>query len=165
MWWVDGVGLGVRTCPAGVEGRHVEDVDALHLSQDFEALQPGGLFEVGGDGAGRSAGGHEVVFVFDFCVALSVPLPSLLSLQSSCRTGEGCDEFALFAWLGVAFGGFDWEYVSMAFPLLVGPRCYWGRTASGGDGEGAPDCGSEDCSPHESRGGSSHEHRWLHGCN
>jgi hypothetical protein len=66
------VGLGLCTFPAGVEGRHVEDVDALHLSQDFEALQAGGLFEVGGDGAGRGAGGQEVVFIFDFCMPLSV---------------------------------------------------------------------------------------------
>ena len=40
----------------------------------------------------------------------------------------------------------------------VGPECHWGRTAAGGDGEGAPGCGLEDCSPYESRGGSSHEH-------
>lgn len=57
----------LHTQPAGVERPHVEDVDALHLAQDFEALETGGLLEVGGDGAGFAAFGHEVGFRVDFC--------------------------------------------------------------------------------------------------
>jgi len=28
---------------------HVEDINALHLSEDFETLETSGLFEIGGD--------------------------------------------------------------------------------------------------------------------
>jgi hypothetical protein len=48
----------------------------------------------------------------------------------------------------------------------VGPEGHWGRTGAGGDGEGASDCWLVDCSPHESWGGSSHEHGgwvWANG--
>lgn len=52
---------------AGVERAHVEDVDALHLSEDLETLKTGGLLEVGGDGAGLGAGAEEVVLGLDLC--------------------------------------------------------------------------------------------------
>lgn len=51
----------------GVEGGHVEDVDALHLSEDLETLETGGLLEVGGDGAGLSAGTVEILLALDLC--------------------------------------------------------------------------------------------------
>lgn len=44
--------LASRTETAGVQWPHVEDIDALHLSEDFQALQTGGLFGVGGNGTG-----------------------------------------------------------------------------------------------------------------
>jgi hypothetical protein len=50
---------------ACVEGLHVEDVDALHLSEDFETLETGGLVDVGGDGTGLGARGHKVMLVYD----------------------------------------------------------------------------------------------------
>ena len=40
------------------QGLHVEDVDALHFAEDFETLETGRLFEIGGDGAGGRAFGH-----------------------------------------------------------------------------------------------------------
>lgn len=60
----DGVVEGALT--RGVQRLHVEDVDALHFAKDFEALETGGLFEVGGDCAGFGAGGEEVVLGGDF---------------------------------------------------------------------------------------------------
>lgn len=59
----DGVLQG--SLAAGVEGAHVEDVDALHLSEDFETLETGGLFEIGGDGAGLATGSDEVLLDLD----------------------------------------------------------------------------------------------------
>jgi hypothetical protein len=63
-----GVMYGVvilRTRSACVEGLHVEDVDALHLSEDFETLETGGLVDVGGDGTGLGTSGHKVMLVYD----------------------------------------------------------------------------------------------------
>lgn len=64
---VDHDGVLERALAAGVEGPHVEDVDALHLAEDLEALEARALLEVGGDGAGEGAGGKEVVGGFDGC--------------------------------------------------------------------------------------------------
>lgn len=73
----DGVLQG--SLAAGVEGAHVEDVDALHLSEDFETLETGGLFEIGGDGAGLATGSNEVLLDLDlYCAGSS-------SVVSNCR--------------------------------------------------------------------------------
>lgn len=85
---VDNVGVGGRAGAAGVllvaggahddrvvEGAptrsvqrpHVEDVHSLHLSEDFETLDTGGLLEVGGDGARGSTRADKVVDVLDVC--------------------------------------------------------------------------------------------------
>jgi hypothetical protein len=50
-----------------VQRPHVEDVDALHLSEDLETLDTGGLLEVGRDGSGGRTGADEVVDVLDVC--------------------------------------------------------------------------------------------------
>lgn len=51
----------------GVEGGHVEDVDALHLSENLETLETGGLLEIGGDGTGLSTGTVEILLALDLC--------------------------------------------------------------------------------------------------
>ena len=53
--------VGGLAFPARVQGAHVEDVDALHLAEDFETLETGGLFNIGGDGTGSSTGWHEII--------------------------------------------------------------------------------------------------------
>lgn len=59
---VGGVISGVQhTLPAGIKRLHVEDVNTLHLSEDFETFKTGGLVEICGDGSLRSTGGNEVV--------------------------------------------------------------------------------------------------------
>lgn len=52
--------LASRTETAGVQWPHVEDIDALHLSEDFQTLQTGGLFGVGRNGTGLRTGGKQV---------------------------------------------------------------------------------------------------------
>jgi hypothetical protein len=65
-------GDGVLHCSqtAGVKRAHVEDIDALHLSEDFETLQTGGLLEVGRDGAGSGARAEKVVLGLDLCCTI-----------------------------------------------------------------------------------------------
>lgn len=46
---------------AGIEGSQVENVNALHLSEDFQTLKTGGLLEIGRDGAGLATGSDEVL--------------------------------------------------------------------------------------------------------
>lgn len=62
--------LGTHTFSACVQGLHVEDVEALHLSQDLQSLETSCLLKVGRDGAGFGAGWEEVGFGFDVYIAI-----------------------------------------------------------------------------------------------
>lgn len=57
-----------RTFAGGIEGLHVEDVNTLHLTQDLQSLETGGLLEIRGHGAGRGAGADEVLWLLDLCL-------------------------------------------------------------------------------------------------
>jgi hypothetical protein len=59
----DGVVQG--SFPRGVQGAHVEDVNTLHLSEDFETLETGGLLEIGRDGTGGGTRSDKVVLSLD----------------------------------------------------------------------------------------------------
>ena len=61
-------GIVERALARSVERLHVEDVDALHFTQDLETLETGRLFQICRDGAGRGAGGEEVGFALDLWV-------------------------------------------------------------------------------------------------
>ena len=74
-----GVYIWRRTQAAGIQRPHVEDVYALHLSENLQALETCGLFEIGGDGSGWSAGREEVVLVLDLCVLV-------LAMACSCAS-------------------------------------------------------------------------------
>ena len=56
-----GKGGGKGTFSGGVKRPHVEDVDALHFSEDFETLETGGLILVCGHCAGGGAWGKEIL--------------------------------------------------------------------------------------------------------
>lgn len=62
-------GDGVLQCAqaAGVEGRHVENIDALHLTENLKTLETSGLLEIGGDGTGLGTRTVEVVLALDLC--------------------------------------------------------------------------------------------------
>lgn len=114
-------GAGECTKTAGVEGPHVEDVDALHLSEDFETLETGRLLGIGGNGTGLSTLGEEVVHGLDRCTtsamdraraagdAMSWPgREKAAHVQSSflkpSRTlGESAEWPASFLWVASAF--------------------------------------------------------------
>ena len=50
---------------AGIQRAHVEDVDALHLTQDLETLETSGLLQIRGDGTGLGAGSEEILLSLD----------------------------------------------------------------------------------------------------
>lgn len=53
------------TNTASIQWPHIEDIDALHLSHDFETLETGSLFEVGGHGTGLRTRPEEVLLALD----------------------------------------------------------------------------------------------------
>jgi hypothetical protein len=56
-----------RTEAAGVQGPHVEEVNALHLSKKFKTLETCGLFGIGGNGSGLRTRGQKVLSSLDLC--------------------------------------------------------------------------------------------------
>ena len=59
---------GTHTLAGGIEGAHVEDVNTLHLSDELQTLETGGLVDVGGDGTGLGTGGEEVILNLDLYI-------------------------------------------------------------------------------------------------
>lgn len=56
-----------HTLAGGIQGTHVEDIDALHLSDELQTLETGGLEVVGRDGTGLSTRGNQVLLALDLC--------------------------------------------------------------------------------------------------
>lgn len=69
-------GILHRSEAAGVERAHVEDVDALHLTENLETLDTGGLLEIGRNGSGGGTRTEEVLLSSDLCTR---------KLVSDCR--------------------------------------------------------------------------------
>ena len=78
-----------RPQATSIERLHVEDIDALHLAEDFETIEACCLFEVGGDGAWRSAGWEKVFFRLDFLGAGQLINVGLLDMEFLGRPGIG----------------------------------------------------------------------------
>ena len=71
---------GSPTQARGIQRPHVEDINTLHLAEDFETLQTSGLLEVGRHAAGGGTGTPKVVDVLNLCTHdKSVPIVSSLS--------------------------------------------------------------------------------------
>jgi hypothetical protein len=89
-------GLLNRSEAAGVEGAHVEDVDAVHLTENLETLETGRLLEIGGDGTGLGTRTEEVVLGLDLCCsmtscqrdAFTMTRPRLRELVVKCSNRE-----------------------------------------------------------------------------
>lgn len=67
---LDHDGVVQSSFPRGVQGAHVEDVNTLHLSEDFETLETGGLLEIGRDGTGGGTRSDKVVLSLDIVEGL-----------------------------------------------------------------------------------------------
>ena len=63
------MGVCFLTKTAGIQGPHVENVNALHLAHDLQTLETRGLLEVGRNGAGLRALGDEVRLAGYVCIA------------------------------------------------------------------------------------------------
>jgi len=85
----DGNGVLHGALAAGVEGAHVEDVDALHLAENLQTLKTGGLLEIGGDGAGGGARAEEVVLALDLCGLMLVSWLLFLCFPTRPRLARG----------------------------------------------------------------------------
>lgn len=68
-----------------MERRHVKDINALHLSEDFQSFQTSGLFEIGGDGSRFGARRKEIFLRLDLC---NVHI-SMIVLVASLGTSGG----------------------------------------------------------------------------
>lgn len=75
-----------RTQPARIQRAHVENIDALHLTQNLKTLQTSGLFKIGGNGARLGAGAEKVFLAADLCQMIS---PCILKplLYDVCMVG------------------------------------------------------------------------------
>jgi len=62
---------GSRTFAGSVQWLHIENVNALHLPQNFESLQTSRLLQVRGNRANCCSGANEVRLVLDLCVPVS----------------------------------------------------------------------------------------------
>lgn len=76
-------GILHRALTAGIKWSHVEDVDTLHLSEDFETLETSRLLEVGRDGAGLGTRCKQVFVSLYLCTKEEkCQLSALVSLVS-----------------------------------------------------------------------------------
>jgi hypothetical protein len=57
-----------HTLAGGIEGAHVEDVNALHLSDEFQTLETSGLVKIAGNGTGLTTRGDKVILSLDLCI-------------------------------------------------------------------------------------------------
>lgn len=57
-----------HTLARRIKRPHIEDVNTLHLSENFETLETGGLLEVSGDLAGLGTGSEKVGLSLDLCL-------------------------------------------------------------------------------------------------
>jgi hypothetical protein len=59
---------------------HVEDINALHLSEDFETFETSGLLEIGGNGTWSGTRGQQIGLGLDLCgLKLSVVVALIAS--------------------------------------------------------------------------------------
>lgn len=151
--WAAPSRCGLHTETAGVEGPHVEDVDALHLSEDLETLETSRLLGVGGDGTGLGTLGEQVVHGLDLCVPSAIglvlqpyPRRACSEVAAKCCARHVPSSFlrpartlgALAEWPA----SFSWVASGFASPALGSMGCRWiarggSLTAHKGGGEGA----------------------------
>lgn len=65
-------GVGECAEARGIKRAHVEDVNALHLAENFETLETSRLLDIGRDGAGGGTGAEKVVNGLDLLDALDL---------------------------------------------------------------------------------------------
>lgn len=78
----DGVLHGSQA--GGVQRAHVENVNTLHLAQNFQTLQTGRLLEVGGDSAGSGTRAEQIFASLDLCT-----IDTMLAAFLSSRFDRG----------------------------------------------------------------------------
>jgi hypothetical protein len=146
-----------RTFAGRVQWPHVEDINALHLSQDLQPLETGGLLEVGGDGTRWSSGADEVLGLLDLYYAQQISLHSHTGADLYISTAPSI--FLILAPVGFVLGvdGATSPAPSSVWWKLSG-SAWRGRTAHDGGREAALDHGADCRSAGGSDCGSLEEH-------
>lgn len=129
-------GRPLHTFTARIQRPHVEDIHALHLSEDFQSLETSRLLEIGGNGTGLGARWEKVVLGLDACEdspprsAIALPL----ILQWCLLTIKRLQQLAVPANLRV---GLFLPYNSQSVPsaMFLFREALNGRTSSDRGGE------------------------------
>lgn len=61
---------------AGIKRAHVENVNTLHFTEDFQTLQTSSLLEIGRNGTGARARAEKVFLTLDICYGLKHVSPA-----------------------------------------------------------------------------------------
>jgi hypothetical protein len=107
-----------RTDAAGIQRPHVEDVDTLDLSEDFETLQTSGMLKIGRDGSRLGSRGKKVLGGLDIyestilAIAPDKALPGLIASAASPRAIELVDEPSSFLYPSRMLGVCGWSLVA-----------------------------------------------------
>ena len=74
---------GLCTGAGSIEWLHVEDINAVHLSENLKTLKTGGLLNIGWDGSGWGSWWEEIGLALDLCFVVSlIPLQRAYSAVS-----------------------------------------------------------------------------------
>lgn len=144
-----------------VQWLHVEDIDALHLSQNFQSLETSGLVEIGGDGTGLTTGRLKVAIALDICaVRPSALLPHILTFPAKSHTHR---REAAGGWASRRFWG-RWRSLCMLLVVCwdglrgAARGSHWERTSARGERKGAGGGGADDGTLGKRGGGAAEEH-------
>lgn len=86
-----------RTLARSIQWLHVEDIDSLHLSKNFETFETGSLLQIGGNGTWFTARWQKIVLALELCAIISATAllrgpQSALSLHFCSLTIERSQE-------------------------------------------------------------------------
>jgi hypothetical protein len=126
-------GILHRSKAGGIKRAHVEDVDTLHLTENLQTLETGGLLEIGGDGTGGGTRTEEILLSLDLLQDL---------VRANLLLGGTSESSGL---------------------LVGGGRAVGGITASDGGSKGASDSRSGGDAASRGDGGALQEHCYFIG--
>lgn len=93
----------VCTGAGSIEWLHVEDINAVHLSEDLKTLKTGGLLDIGWDGSDWGSWWEEIGLALDLCFVVSLaPLKRASSAVSQLNGARCGDDIPVKFFIGGA---------------------------------------------------------------
>jgi hypothetical protein len=80
----------IPTSAVGGQGPHVENVNTLHLSEDFETFETGCLFEIGWHGTRLSTRWEKIRLGLDLCMT-AMSVAAVLPVLSGADIAPGAE--------------------------------------------------------------------------